>query len=462
MAKARDFSKEAADLVAEVEGTDAPKTGFQETEPSKSARHSAAGWMGAAAPMLGSAAGAFAGPAIGAALGVTRIAPFILGGEMVGGGVGEIANQAFGITEPNKLAVGLNTLAPAVGRTIAGVPQFLLREMPGANRAIRAGFVDAAHVLPTKHINPPSSKQLYSEIPLPGQPGAFRVTSMPETQQTLIHLQDEIKNPIKALESAEYGSKIQPVLEGIDQALSGTPAKFKTMPASGPDGKPFSLKTGLPSSEVKVTDAQDPGFDLNEIIKVKEGIGKLVGDTADGRLRGAYRQLYRSILDDLEHLPAPAGSAVETWKKAQQSYKLERAQNDLAEVIERNIKSVEGIEQFQADPVRNWIRNNKDFQARVGPKKLAAIDKELENIAAFTGKRDTKLLSILVGAASGGTVGAMGGYVAADAIANALLSPGARKIFTKLATANQGRALRDAGGILAAAQAGALGNTPEE
>jgi hypothetical protein len=47
-------------------------------------------------------------------------------------------------------------------------------------------------------------------------------------------------------------------------------------------------------------------------------------------------------------------------------------------------------------------------------------------------------------------------------IANALLKPGARKLLTKYVTANQGRFGQDAGAILAAAGAGALGNDPEE
>src|SRR5438128_1156491 len=47
--------------------------------------------------------------AIGAALGGVP-------GAMIGGGLGEAANQQLGITEPSGTAIGMNVAAPVVGR----------------------------------------------------------------------------------------------------------------------------------------------------------------------------------------------------------------------------------------------------------------------------------------------------------------------------------------------------------
>ncbi len=444
---------------ASIEGR-TKSTGFDETDASKSGRESADMWVKGALPMAGAAAGAVAGPAVASALGLAKTLPYAPAiGEMIGGGLGEAGNQAAGITEPSGTAIALNTVAPGVGRLIPAAIQKLPTLLPGSTAAIRAGLVDRAREAPGLIHSPGVS---YDKIPRQGQTGDFRVTALDQTGQTVAHLQNELQTPVPALTPPEYGKTIQPLLEQLDEAVHGAPAKFQKQAAKDKYGRTLP-QTGLPKQPVKVADAKAPGFNLDEVLKVKEGLGKLIQDTPRGTLQGAYKQLYRSLLEDLENLPAPAGTAVDTWKQAQTTYKRELARADLAEVIERKgIKSVEGVDQFQADPVINWMKTDEKFQQRVSQADLKAIEKELRNLASFTGKRSNKLLSILAGTAMSGTAaGAAAGYVGADVIASALLNPTSRKLLTTWVTAGEGKIGRDAAALLSAASVGALGNSPE-
>lgn len=459
----RDLAKEADDILAEYEGRNTePQAGIRETEASKSARENASGWAKAALPMAGAALGAVAAPAAGAALGIARGARALpMLGEIAGSVAGEGLNQLTGITEPSAGNLALNAIAPVAGRAIGAMPQGALRLLPDSVKAIRAGLVDRATAAPNI-IRTPPSKKLYDQIPMQGGVGSFRSVDMPETAQTTLHLRNELDNPIKAL-SAKRDS-IKPVLDQIDGMLEGA---NRVVQPSPPGGRPFSIQTGLPKQEEL---ARAPGLDFNELRTMTEDIGRRIRGTADPELRGAYRQLYKGVLSDLEKMPRPAGQAIDTWNKARTAYKKELAKTQLAEVIEtKGIKSVEGVDSFQADKIIDFVRTNKDFRKRVDPGELAAIEKELRNLASYTGKRSNKLFTMLLGGtvgtlaggAGGGISGVTAGYVLAEVLSNALMKPGARKLLTKLVTMNEGRAGRDAGAILAAGAAGALGNDPE-
>lgn len=536
---AEEKSARAQKLLEDLELDSAPKSGFAETELSKSSRHNAVGWKGAALPMAGAALGMYAGPFAAPMLRMGPSGARLLG-EMLGGAAGEAANQDLGITEPNPLAIGLNGLSPVVGRAMAGAIQHSPRLLPNSSASIRAGLVERAGEAPGKHIVAPDSQALYRDLPKAGEPGSFRITEMPETAAS-----------IKALR--EQDSTL-PLLSRIERRLEGDPVTYRDVKATlpytvveyntttarlpythetprtsesviqgpggehsvpkarfqGPEGervvtdkwgKPDAAETDiqrkqtdsldhidtevkyrdtqatLPKEVVKYRDIQarlpvepkrSPGYEFQEAVNLSEELGQLIRNTSDGEARGAYRRLYRSVLTDLETLPAPAGGAVEQWAKARESYKKEIARNDLTEVIEKASAPKRGVPQLNADQVLKFIQTNKEFRKRLDPKELAGLEKDFANMASFTGPGSNKLLTILAGSLAGTVMGGPGGaaagatagYVLADVLSAALLHPGARRVITKIVTAKGGKAGQDTGAILAAALTGALGNDP--
>ena len=254
-----DNEARAQKLLEDLQLEQAPKGGFTETELSKNARQNAVGWKGAALPALGAAAGAVAGPALGTIAGAGRLGLWALGGEMAGGGLGEVANQALGITEPSKTAIALNTLSPVVGRAAAGVLQHAPRLLPNSVYAIRAGLVDRASEAPGNIIKAPDSKALYNSLPGPGEPGSFRITGMPETEQTIKHLRGELDNQTTPLAQTPYGTSISPMLNSIENTLYPTPT---TRQVTG--------KFQLPPTEEGLAKLQKMESDLNLALATRE------------------------------------------------------------------------------------------------------------------------------------------------------------------------------------------------
>jgi hypothetical protein len=380
------------------------------------------------------------GGALGAGARLGAVGKAIL--EASGSGIGGGINQATGIEPPNGLQLAGRIVAPMAARGTMSALQQAPRLLPGASAALQEEAVGQARNIPSL-IRPPaqSSDTLYSALEKAGNPRMELPTTMSEMGR-LQKIEGHIAEGLKS-------EPLLTVIEGLKNKTGGG------------------------------------GMTFQEIKENLERLGKKIGSTTDAELKGAYKDLYKSLLTDLETASTKmGGEPAKLFQQARQAYRRELAQRELQDVItEKGItKQGEFLDQFNPNAVSKWMTSTKDgqyFMKSVTPDELKAINatlKELSQVPTVPVKRGAPIgsgrrLGIVgaggaVGGVAGGGMGAAVGMLAADKgaelISRALTSDTGRSVLLKVLRASGGQFGQREAAVVSAALAGELGNALNE
>ena len=382
----------------------------------------------AALPTIGATAGAIGGFA-------TPVPGGTAIGEAIGSGLGEYANQKLGITPESKAALGLSVLAPPILR---GGMALAPRLLPGYSAALQEGAAMEARQLPEKAITVPSpSGPLYEQARTQAGQAQSKM-AFPKTREAVAQLKDDEVH-----------------------ALAGT--------------QDDALIQRLTSMEKGATE----GLTFDEFDKTIRNLGRKIGSTSDDTLKGTYKLVYKSLMEDAETMTPPVGVPLDLWKQARKMYRKEMARTELKDVIEsQGIKKVgEMLDQVNPNAIANWMKSPKqDFWRKsLDPGEYAQIEQALKDwskVPSVPVKRGQPIGSGrklgMVGAAGaagqymGGPMGAAVGMLAADkgaeVIARALMSDPGRRMMMRVLRASGGQFGQNEAGILGAFLAGGFGD----
>lgn len=390
-------------------------------------------------PMAGAVAGGMlAAPLTGgtSALGALGL---LAAAEGVGSLGGESINQALGISPESTTEKAIALGAPLGGRALFGAIENIPRWIPGFGTALKGALTPEARDLPGKLLGGgKGSKQIYDELAQQAVSNT-KIQQFPSLGKTVNELSQQIDQiPWPQLQTQLKENGLENLLSQISGSLSG------------------------------VGGAQ-AGLTFNEARKAIEGFGKVIGGTTDPALRGSYKQLYKSLLDDLENAVPPSGAsgkALQLWKDARGAYKKEQARFALQEVTERSITTKEGVDLFNPDAMVKWLKGSagkKEIGDRLGQQELRRITNEYRYMAAVAGHNMPKFfamaagggLGTILGGAGWGVGGASAGLAAAEGLSRLMMTEQGRSIVRKLATDPRHSTFRKIGAALGAAGAGA-------
>ena len=410
--------------------------------PSQETAEGATGFLKRAAlPTAGAVVGGMVSPGMGIPL---------------GGMAGEAANQILGITEPSLTQVGLQGIVPMAAKGGAAALQRAPKMLPGASAALQEEGAATARGLPNV-IAPParSSAMLYENL-----------KSYNDVSIDTPHLVKEV-NHLRAMEQKiAEGLKSEPLLKvtgGLKEKAGATPAKMEAGKIVDAQGHPILRE---------VAPAKERGLTFGDFKENFERLGKKIGATDEPELKGAYKSLYRSMLDDLESASKLAkGEPAKLFKEARTAYKREFARMDFAEAIEKRgiNKAGEYLDQVNPNAIARWIKSDdaKFFREAVTSQEMQSIERTLKQLSQIptvpvkrgapigSGRRIATLgLGAGIGGYAGGGLGAAVGAYAmdkgSDLIARALMSDTGRKALIKIVTANGGRFGQDEAALLSA------------
>lgn len=384
----------------------------------------------AALPTMGATGGAILGSTLGP---VGTVA-----GESLGSGLGEYANQQLGITPESNAALGVSVLAPPLLRGGMKALHQMPRLLPGSSAALQEEAAIEARQLPSKAIDIPSpSKPLYEQARTAAGQNQTKL-AFPKTVDAVKHLKDD---EVKALAGTQNDDLI---------------ARLGAMEKGATNGLTF-----------------------DEFDKTIRNLGRKIGGTQDDTLKGTYKLIYKSLLEDAETMKPPVGVPLDLWNQARKMYRKEMARTEFAEMIEgQGIKKVgEMLEQVNPNAIANWMKSPKQefWRKSLDQGEYEKIEQSLRawaTIPTVPVKRGQPIGSGrkwgMIGAAGaagqyvGGPMGAAVGMLAADKgselIARALTSDTGRSMLMKVLRASGGKFGQNEAGMLGALLAGGLGN----
>lgn len=462
------YERGGSQTLEDIYAGTAPTAGFQETTQSKTSREGAKAAvetvLGAGLPALGTVLGGVGGGVLKGLTGASRLLPFTLPLEMAGAGGGEALNQAVGITPPSNLAIGINAVAPPVGRGVAAAIQHAPRLLPGHSAAMQQQAAAEMRDIPEQLATNDPAKA-FARI----RKKMDQNTNLMPFPKTITALETMSQREQAALAGVQDTTLISRLNQMMGQ-LKGTP------PVTGP-GR-IVTTAGDPATQVVVSPGAPGGLTFKEFDATIEALGQQIRDTADHSLRGVYKKLYASVLTDVEAISDKQAKALfgltnlRAWKQARHDYRRLRAQEELREVIEkRGIRTVsEGIEVTKPNRVMDWIRDNKYFRESLDPRELRSIQDTLERLShapSVRGQRGEaavgsgrRLASVAVGATAGGPLGAVVALSLNESVARLVMSPRGRSFLLRWITAGGGLAGQKTAAVLSAAAVGAFDTAP--
>ncbi|MBI3937146.1 MAG: hypothetical protein HY323_09230 [Betaproteobacteria bacterium] len=309
-------------------------------------------------PMILPTAGAVAG---GLAGGVTApftggvVNPMTLGAAGAMGG--EALNQALGITEKSLMQIGVTGAVPmparGAARVINPLAQGLFRRAPGASVTLHE--IAAERLAPFMATGGPSADQLYQIVAQSGNPAI----------------------PLRRVltKATEFNQ-----VEGVARELAAVPL-------------PKLARTTARLEKTLTTSPEVPFQDVRVILK---RIGDKISETraAGGEEYGAWRQLWKATMEDLETAATagnPAMRSVQALKAANAQQRAEFAARDLGEILSIEKGGIvprpdlgEGIVQVNPRTILKAIQKDPHLEESFGPQKYAALVKEVSEIARVT------------------------------------------------------------------------------
>ena len=363
--------------------------------------------------------------------------PAILAAEMGVQGATELGLQGAGVNEVDPKQGLIASAATGAGRGLGGIlanaPKYIL---PGFSSSFGASIADDARGLfkTTKEIFDKGSVGAAYNAVNQGNT-SFRMTAFPSLQKSLKKLEDETDNiPVQQLVKDMHATGMSDLLQQIQGVLKGSPAK--TAMQTPTIGGKASLPTGLPKQPVQTAPARPPGLTFDEGKATVEGLGSIIRNTSDPKIRGVYQQLYKGMLTDMEKHPMPSvgGAPMTEWKAAREAAKYKYAEADLLEQTEKSMLIKDGIPIFDPNKVIKWLNTNDSVKSRVTPTEFRAIKNEYRMLASMKGHDMSKLVATLVGGFSGGTGGAAAAYIGSEALSKAMMTETGRKGVRSLIT----------------------------
>ncbi len=448
LSKEQEFEFRAR-LEAELEAEQSGST--PKTQPTKQK-----GWADSLNPTLRKTiqiglpiAGAVAGGALAAPLTGGLSVPAAMGllgaAEGVGSLGAEALNQATGISEHSPDELKWAMAAPVGGRYAIGALESIPRWLPGFGTALKAALTPEARELPGKLLGGgKSAKALYDELAQQAVSNT-KIQQFPNLSQTVKELSSNIDEiPWAQLQTQMKQNGMEDLLGQISSSLSGAGGK-------------------------------QAGLTFNEAKAAIDGFGKIIGNTADPQIRGSYKKLYGSILDDLENATPPLGAngkALELWKNARSAYKKEKARFILQEQTEKTIATKEGVDVFNPDAMVKWLRTagKEEITKRVGAQEYRDILNEYRYMSAVAGHNMPKFFAMaaggtlgsIMGGAGWGVGGATAGLTAAEGLSRLMMTERGRMIVRKLASDPRQSVARKIGAAAGAGAAGMMNQGEEE
>jgi len=342
--------------------------------------------------------------------------------------------------------------------------------LPGASAALQEEGLVGARAIKNLIVPPPRpSKDLYEALEKAGNPRLPIRTTMSE----ITRLQKSESKIAEGLKSDPLLS----VLGGLKEMGGGKAPITDFVP---------NTSGGMGYTRVVKEPGKPSGVTFQEAKENIERLGKKIGNTTDAELKGAYKDLYKALLKDLQVAESSSkGAPAQLFKEARLAYRRELARNELAEVIEtRGIKKQsEMLDQGLPNNVANWMHGTKDgayFKSSITTHELGQINaalKEWSRIPSVPTKQGhpTGLGSRLAiaglggatgtaitGTGLGGAVGALAADKAAEYISRALMTDTGRRVLLKVVRANGGKFGQREASVVSAALAGELGNEISE
>lgn len=379
-------------------------------------------------------------------------------GDALAGGGTEKALQAMGISEENPTMVALASLGGPVGRLfgsgVTGIPKYI----PGYKDAARSGLTEHVRALPGEILPHGDPEAAYRAIQgnmntiLPQWPELATTVAKHITQGNNINL--------PALKKMLSSGPTTDLMHNIEQALQGVPAQTIKDPQKA-KGIVFGKPIGVQSTTIP---AQPPGMTFEQARANIEGLSNLIRSQKNTPEVGALKDLKRAMLTDLENMPHPPGIPLAEWNAARAAYRDQKTSMALSDVIESNIKSVDGIDQVNPDGILKALRTNDDLKERLTPAQMKDLDQTLRDWAGASGGTKSKLMSMIAGMVFlGGPVGALTGLGAAEVTTKALMSESARKMIGNIIANPTTHNIKRGTAIITAAIRGAFdkpGSTP--
>ena len=324
---------------------------------------------GIAIPTALTLAGTLGGPAAAAALGAR--APGAVAGvttalEAAGGLVGEGINQLTGLTEPSKAALVATGIAPMAGRLVGEGLRRAIPMLPGAQAGRRELATRYAEDLPdmlrASMTGDPKSLYALAEA---ANANSFVADLLPRTRAKVTEL---LSGPKGEFRLSKYAQSA-PIREQSRVFL----------------GRQAGEPAGPEAGRVAVAPLQEEYSRLGE---------RASSQALMGREKGALRQLYRAITQDLE-AAAPANPGIATLLDANKNYRLEMTAQDLGDIIQAKIASKEGGLSIQA---------NADAIINTLERPRTAAHKALVDELVTLGHYDNVLAGIKKAGKMGGTL----------------------------------------------------------
>jgi hypothetical protein len=257
---------------------------------------------------------------------------------------GEAANQGLGITEPSGTSVLLNGVLPGVGHLLGqitnGAARWAGARLPGASSTL--------HEMAAEQLG---------KIPGAIQPKA--------TAESLYKIADSFSPRIDMPGLIATADK---VLSREQQAAAGLKLPGLTKTAESLSG---AAQGGMPFQDVRVN-----------LRRVGDKIRQL-RDTGGEEL-GAYKQMWRSMMDDMEAAAAsghPAEAAVHALKAANAAMKREYAAEELGDILTKKALAIRGDLGFMRNgepqvqvnfnKALKEIRASEDIKKSLTPRNMA-------------------------------------------------------------------------------------------
>jgi len=216
--------------------------------------------------------------------------------EAAGSILGTGANMLLGIEEPSWQQLLMAGATPAAARRTGNIAS---RVLPGAAGARAAGIVDEATQLPT---------MLRRGVTV--EPGAFYTAArtlnpsvaLDDTGQVAQDLLATEAQAIKGLKFGRVGTVATELADLAKQAGGTQVTELRLSPIVDDLGRPI-----MREEVIKIIPAKDGSIPLAQLDVVRQRIGALIGLVKDPQERGAYKQLYGSLLKDIERAATQEG-----------------------------------------------------------------------------------------------------------------------------------------------------------
>ena len=354
--------------------------------------------------VLGGAAGTIAAPFLGPA---GPAAPVL--GMMGGAGLGEAANQAFGLTESDPAAVMQTAGFAGAGNVMAGGAAKLARLAARGTRSGRAAIQDWA--VRTAQEMPPwlkpntTAAQAYEQVALHNPDIAMPRTLAAARQ--LLKAEEGLSDP---------SGLILDVMGKMERAI--VPPPPPAPPASGllnQYGKAIPAPPRAPATAVP-RPFQEVFRETQRAKARIEEIGK-----RGGVEEGAFKLILKAMTEDMEaaaNAPGVQGAlpAAQALKRAVDIAKRHFAADDLSEQITKAISVQQGTnyQSFNAGQVIRWLKGTTHeaemFKKAVSPAELNMIESRLLSINLQPGL--LKAPGVVTGSSQEVRRGVIGGAIA--------------------------------------------------